>query len=191
MSKYGSMTCWVSQRANRFHVFTFIRIQSIHFRSKSKNLMAQKDHCIRICLNSFTFRWTLAVIKVLFFLFCQYRMWNVFRRDGFASNRLSCRIVCLFFFSPKTWRKLMVLCNISLTCWIIYSPRSMHTRSRTYKHTHEWWDEKRAKWMFAPHITTDHTIEHQIICDGFLFSAIKVWVCVANSFSFFLFTANK
>lgn len=147
MSKYRSMTCWVSQRANRFHVFTFIRIQSIHFRSKSKNLMAQKDHCIRICLNSFTFRWTLAVIKVLFFLFCQYRMWNVFRRDGFASNRLSCRIVCLFvFFSPKTWRKLMVLCNISLTCWIIYSPRSMHSahslarslvRAHTNTHTND------------------------------------------------------
>lgn len=48
-------------------------------------------------------------------------MWNVFEVS--ATSIVS---YCLFVFR-KTWRKLMVLCNISLTCRIIYSPRSMHT----------------------------------------------------------------
>lgn len=80
-------------------------------------------------------------------------MWNVFEVS--ATSIVS---YCLFVFR-KTWRKLMVLCNISLTCRIIYSPRSMHTN-----------DEIRtAEKSRFRRITTDHSIGSQIICDGFFY----------------------
>lgn len=137
MSKYASITCWIIERANRFLVFIYINAETqAKLWVGSKTNREIKWHRKIITSRSAWFRlhfdelWQLS--KFFFsFLLVPLSSSNVCAmRWGFShQNRLSCHTV---FFFWKTWRKLMVLCNISSTCWIIYSPHSMHTHTHTH-----------------------------------------------------------
>lgn len=168
-----------SKSISSFYIHT--KFSQFFSEAKTKNLMAQKDHCIRIWLDSFTFRWTLAVIKVFFW--SQYRMWNVFRER--ASHRIVYRVVLFVCFFPKTWRKLMVLCNISLTCWIIYSPRSMLARSRTHTWM-MWWKKSKMNVRAAYHNRSYHRTPNKLWWVFSLFAQHhQSFGFKANSFSSF------
>lgn len=70
-----------------------------------------------------------------FFFFFFFFSFNINQKRVWSGNathwaRLSSGVVLFCFVSRKTWRKLMVLCNISLTCWIIHSPRSIAHKYR-------------------------------------------------------------
>lgn len=175
---------WHAESANEQIDFKFLhshKIQSILFWSKDEKFNGSKRSLhpdmvglVYISMNFGSYR---------SFFWSQYRMWNVFRER--ASHRIVYRVVLFVCFFPKTWRKLMVLCNISLTCWIIYSPRSMLARSRTHTWM-MWWKKSKMNVRAAYHNRSYHRTPNKLWWVFSLFAQHhQSFGFEANSFSSF------